>query len=182
MFFVVLPVQTLNVTTLPVSQMSTIQKGDYIPEDATFLILKDDAPTPVGKAELFNNKKVVLFGVPGAFTPGCSKAQCPSFVLAAARLKQKGIDEVYCTAVNDCFVLDAWAREQGAAGKVTMLADGDGSFARKVGLTRDTGAFGGVRSARYAMVVNNGVVEHLAIDEPFTEVKVTTADALLEHI
>jgi len=156
-----------------------LKAGDKIPE-FTFLHLKDGAPTPLSTDELFNGKRVVLFGLPGAFTPGCSKTHCPSFVLQANKLKAKGIDAVYCTAVNDCFVMEAWAADQGAVGKIQFLADGNADFARKTGLTHETGPFGGTRSARYALVAKDGVVEYLAIDQE--GVKNTTAEALLEHL
>lgn len=179
--------------------------------------------------------QVAFFAVPGAFTPGCSKTHCPSFVLGAAKLKQKGIDAVYCTAVNgiplfptftlharlvavlrwrsplvvwhmsDAFVMDAWAESQGAKGKITFLgtralllhhassvvlltlarlaslvADGNGDFARKIGLTKETGPFGGTRSARYALIATNGVVDYIAVDEQ--GVDKTTADSLLANL
>ncbi|ELR25598.1 peroxiredoxin, putative [Acanthamoeba castellanii str. Neff] len=193
-----------------------LKAGDKIPTDVSFLTLVDDAPTPLGFDDIFANKKVAFFAVPGAFTPGCSKTHCPSFVLGAARLKQKGIDAVYCTAVNgislfptfplryalvssqcfvrwrshrvswdlahmsDAFVLDAWAESQGAKGKITFLADGNGDFARKIGLTKETGAFGGTRSARYALIATNGVVDYIAVDEQ--GVDKTTADSLLANL
>jgi peroxiredoxin len=159
---------------------ATLKAGDHIPTDASFLTLVDGAPTPITYDQIFANKKVALFAVPGAFTPGCSKTHCPSFVLGAAKLKQKGIDAVYCTATNDCFVMDAWAESQNAKGKITFLADGNGDFARKVGLTKETGPFGGTRSARYALIATNGVVDYIAVDDQ--GVDKTTADSLLAHL
>ncbi len=118
--------------------------------------------------------------VPGAFTPGCSKTHCPSFVLGANQLKQKGIDDVYCTSVNDVFVMDAWSQSQNANGKVTFLADGVGQFAKKIGMEFDLIEKGlGIRSKRYAMVVENGVVKILQIDEGGA-VEKSTADNLLK--
>jgi len=156
-----------------------IKKGDKIP-DATFLQLKNDAPTPVTTAEIFNGKRVVVFGLPGAFTPGCSKTHCPSFVLHVSKIKQKGVDAVYCVAVNDCYVMDEWQKAQGAVGKIDFIADGNAEFAKATGLTKETGAFGGTRSARFVLVAKDGVVEHLAIDE--NDIKDSTAEAVLEHL
>ena len=160
--------------------MQQLKVGDRIPTDATFLTIENGAPAPIGYDRIFGGKRAALFAVPGAFTPGCSKSHCPSFVLGAARLLQKGIDAVYCTAVNDAFVLDAWAESQGAKGKIVFLADGDAAFARKVGMARETGPFGGTRSARYALIATDGVVDHIAVDDK--GVDKTTADALLAFL
>ncbi|KAL6054372.1 Peroxiredoxin-5, mitochondrial [Balamuthia mandrillaris] len=156
-----------------------LKVGDKIPE-VTFLTLKDGAPAPVTTSEIFGGKKVALFAVPGAFTPGCSKKHCPSFVLNAAQLKAKGIETVACTAVNDCFVMDAWCKAQNGEGKLTMLADGDGAFARACGLTKETGNFGGVRSQRYALIATDGVVDYIAVDQQGVEH--STAESLLAHL
>lgn len=159
---------------------AALKAGDKIPTDARFLTLVDGKPTPIGYEEIFANKKVAFFAVPGAFTPGCSQSHCPSFVLGAAKLKAKGIDAVYCTSVNDAYVLEAWAEAQGAKGKITFLADGNADFAKKIGLVKETGPFGGTRSARYALIATNGVVDHIDVDEQGVEK--TTADALLAHL
>lgn len=142
-----------------------IKVGDKLPE-ATFMVMTAEGPKPRTTADVFNGKKVGLFAVPGAFTPGCSKTHMPGFVANEGKLKEKGLDEVACTAVNDAFVMDAWAKAQGADGKILMLADGSADFAKKLGLELDLTARGlGVRSKRYSMVVENGVVKSLEIDD-----------------
>eukprot|EP01027_Heterolobosea_sp_BB2_P026079 GEZU01040090.1.p1 GENE.GEZU01040090.1~~GEZU01040090.1.p1 ORF type:complete len:161 (-),score=54.24 GEZU01040090.1:121-603(-) len=143
----------------------TIQVGDKIPE-FTFMTMKENGPAPISTSEIFSGKKVVLFAVPGAFTPTCSNSHCPGFVQEAALLKSKGVDLVACTAVNDAFVMDAWSKSQKADGKILMLADGNGDFARAVGLELDLRPRGlGIRSKRYAMLVEDGVVKYLGVDE-----------------
>ena len=144
----------------------TIKVGDKLPE-ATFTTLGDDGnPKPITTAEAFGGKKVALFAVPGAFTPTCSKHHMPGFVANEMALKQKGLSAIYCTAANDIFVLGAWAKDTGATGKVTMLADGSADFAKKIGLDIDLTARGmGVRSKRYSMVVDNGVVTVLNVED-----------------
>lgn len=143
-----------------------IKVGDKLPE-ATFKVIgPDGAPKDATTAELFNGKKVAMFAVPGAFTPACTKQHLPGYVGKEMELKNKGLDAVYCTAVNDIFVLDAWGKSAGAGGKVTMLADGSADFAKKCGLEFDLTARGmGVRSKRYSMVVDNGVVSVLNLEE-----------------
>jgi len=115
--------------------------------------------------ELFDGKKVVLFGLPGAYTPTCSARHLPGVVEDFEKFKQLGVDSIACISVNDAFVMHHWGKEHNAEGKVLMLADGDASFTRKMGLEKDTGEFGGVRSKRYVAHVNNGVVTHFAIEE-----------------
>jgi len=156
-----------------------LKAGDTIPEH-TFMTLVDGSPTPMKTSDVFAGKRVALFAVPGAFTPGCSKTHCPSFVANIEKLKAKGVDTVACTAVNDCFVMDAWAEDQRAKGKILMLADGDGTFAKAVGLVKETGPFGGTRSKRYALLANDGKVEFLGIDEKAIEK--STAESLLAHL
>ena len=143
-----------------------IKVGDKLPE-ATFTTMGDDGnPKPITTAEAFHGKKVALFAVPGAFTPTCSKQHMPGFVASEMALKQKGLSAIYCTSVNDVFVLGAWAKDTGATGKVTMLADGSADFAKKCGLETDLTARGlGVRSKRYSMVVDNGVVTVLNVED-----------------
>ena len=132
----------------------------------------------MARAEYFKGRRVALFAVPGAFTPTCSAKHLPGYVEKAADLKAKGVDEIVCTSVNDPFVLGAWAKQGNAAG-VTMLADGNGDFATALGLDMDGSKFGmGKRSQRYAMVVNDGVVEQLHVEAP-GEFKVSSADHLL---
>lgn len=113
---------------------------------------------------LFTDKKVVLFAVPGAFTPTCSEEHLPGYVVHADQLKAKGVDSIICVSVNDAFVMKAWGADHNAS-ELMMLGDGDASFTKALGLEMDTGAFGGTRSQRYAMVVENGVVTHLNVEE-----------------
>ena len=144
----------------------TIKVGDKVPS-ATLMQMKDGGPKPVKTDDLFAGKKVVVFALPGAFTPTCSAKHLPGFVQNADALKQKGIDAVACISVNDAFVMGAWGDQQGAGDKVMMLADGNGDFTRAVGLEMDGSRFGmGKRSQRYAMVVDNGVVKELNVEEP----------------
>ncbi|TRX54945.1 peroxiredoxin [Thalassomonas sp. M1454] len=128
-------------------------------------------------AELFANKKVVMFAVPGAFTPTCSQAHLPGYVVNYDQFKAKGVDAVICTSVNDAFVMDAWGKSQNAE-NILMLGDGDGSVAKALGLSMETGGFGGLRSQRYAMVVENGVVTHLHVEAP-KEFEVSKAESVL---
>jgi peroxiredoxin len=140
----------------------TIQIGDALP-DFTFRTMTQDGPEPVGQ-EFFAGRTVALFAVPGAFTPTCSARHLPGFIEQADALKAKGIDAIACTAVNDVFVLDAWAKSSGADG-VTMLADGTGAFAQTIGLAMDGSKFGmGTRSQRYSMIVEDGIVKHLNVE------------------
>lgn len=126
---------------------------------------------------LFSNKKVVVFAVPGAFTPTCSLAHLPGYVVNFDEFKAKGVDAIICTSVNDAFVMDAWGKSQNAE-NIMMLGDGDGAFAKALGLSMETGSFGGLRSQRYAMVVENGVVTHLHVEAP-KEFEVSKAESLL---
>ena len=141
-----------------------IQVGDRIPS-MTLVKATADGPQPVGTDEFFAGRKVALFSVPGAFTPTCSAKHLPGFVEKADELKAKGIDEIACTAVNDAFVLDAWNKRDGSQ-DVTMLADGNGDLASALGLTMDGSGFGlGKRGSRWSMVVNDGTVEQLNVEE-----------------
>jgi peroxiredoxin len=143
----------------------TIKVGDRIP-DGKFTVMGADGPAARTTDEVFKGKKVALFAVPGAYTPTCHKNHMPGFVDRVGELKAKGIDTVACTAVNDVFVLNNWAKDTGANGKIEMLADGSGDFAKAAGLDIDLSGFGlGVRSKRYAMLVEDGVVKVLNIDE-----------------
>ncbi|WP_322804939.1 peroxiredoxin [Vibrio alfacsensis] len=143
-----------------------IQQGQTLPT-ATLSELTADGMVNHQVSELFANKKVVLFAVPGAFTPTCSEAHLPGYVVLADQIKAKGVDLIACVSVNDAFVMHAWGEAQNAS-ELTMLGDGDGSFTKALGLEMDTGGFGGVRSQRYAMIVENGVVTTLNIEEPKT--------------
>ncbi|WOH36291.1 peroxiredoxin [Thalassotalea fonticola] len=127
--------------------------------------------------ELFANKKTVMFAVPGAFTPTCSVSHLPGYVVNFDAFKAKGVDQIICLSVNDAFVMEAWGNAQNAE-HLMMLADGDGSFTKSLGLTMDTASFGGLRSQRYAMVIENGVVTHLHVEAP-KEFEVSTAESIL---
>jgi peroxiredoxin len=142
-----------------------INVGDRLP-DTTFTTISAEGPKPATTAEVFGGKKVALFAVPGAYTPTCSKQHLPGYVQKFDELKSKGFDAVACTAVNDIFVLSAWSAANGADGKILMLADGSADFAKKVGLDIDLTARGlGVRSRRYSMIVEDGVVKSLNVEE-----------------
>lgn len=146
--------------------MSTIKVGDSIPS-FKLMLATADGPREVSTDEIFKGKKVVLFAVPGAFTPTCSAKHLPGFVQHADALAAKGVDHIVCVAVNDAFVLGAWAKEQGVGDKVLMLADGSGLFTRALGLELDLVSRGlGMRSQRYALVAQDGIVTHLAIEAP----------------
>ena len=143
-----------------------IKVGDQIPAmDLTTMTA--DGPAPLATAEYFAGRKVAIFSVPGAFTPTCSAKHLPGFVEQADDLKAKGIDEIACFSVNDAFVMHAWGESASASGKVTMLADGNAAFAKALGLDADFSGFGmGIRSQRFSMIVDNGVVSHLNVEEP----------------
>ena len=159
----------------------TISVGDRIPQ-ATLMKATSEGPQPVSSEEYFRGRRIALFSVPGAFTPTCSARHLPGFVEKADQLKKHGIDEIACTAVNDAFVLAAWAASGDAVEKVTMLADGNGEFARAIGLEADSSKFGmGMRGKRYSMVVSDGVVEQLNIEEPGA-FNVSSAEYLLERL
>lgn len=142
-----------------------IKVGDNVPS-VNLRYMADDGIKEINTAELLGGKKVVLFALPGAFTPTCSAQHVPGYVRSADALLAKGIDSIACISVNDAFVMGAWAKDQGSAGKVMMLADGNGDFTRAVGLELDASGFGmGLRSQRYAMVVDDGVVQTLAVED-----------------
>ncbi|CAM9709510.1 unnamed protein product [Sphacelaria rigidula] len=141
-----------------------LKEGDKFPE-SSFQILKDGGPKDVSSAELFSGKKVVICGVPGAFTPTCSDNHLPSFIALADKFKEKGVDTVACMSVNDAFVMSRWIKSLDADDKVTMLADGGAAFAEASGLAVKTGNFGGSRLNRLAMIVNDGTVEKLFLEE-----------------
>ena len=144
----------------------TIKVGDKIPS-VTLREMTPDGPKPVSTDELFAGKKVALFALPGAFTPTCSAKHVPGFVQNAEALKAKGVDTIACLSVNDAFVMGAWGKDQGAGDKVRMLADGNGEFTQAVGLEMDGTKFGmGKRSQRYSMIVDNGVVKSLNVEQP----------------
>ncbi|MGE0386019.1 MAG: peroxiredoxin [Gammaproteobacteria bacterium] len=141
----------------------TIKAGDRIP-DATLYTMGKEGPQPVATKDIFTGRKVVLFAVPGAFTPTCSNAHLPGFVVNADKIKAKGVDTIACVAVNDAFVMGAWGKAQNAE-EILMLGDGAGDFTRAIGMELDLRARGlGVRSQRYAMIVDNGVVKSVEVD------------------
>lgn len=159
----------------------SIKVGDRLPQ-TKFMKATAEGPQPVDTAEFFQGRRVALFSVPGAFTPTCSARHLPGFVEKAEELRAKGVDEIACTAVNDAFVMGAWAESAGASDKVTMLSDGNGAFAQAIGLTMDSSKFGmGTRGQRYSMVVNDGVVEQLNVEEPGA-FNVSSADYLMERL
>jgi glutaredoxin/glutathione-dependent peroxiredoxin len=159
----------------------TIKVGDKVPS-ATLMQMKDGGPKPVKTDDLFAGKKVVLFALPGAFTPTCSAKHVPGFVQNADALKAKGVDAIACLSVNDAFVMGAWGENQKVGDKVMMLADGNGDFTRAVGLEMDGTRFGmGKRSQRYSMLVDNGVVKELNVEEPGA-FSVSSAEHVLKQL
>ncbi len=159
----------------------TIKTGDKIPS-ATLMQMKGGAPQPVKTDDLFSGKKVVVFALPGAFTPTCSAKHLPGFVQHADELKAKGVDAIACVSVNDAFVMGAWGEQQKVGDKVAMLADGNGDFTRALGLEMDGTKFGmGKRSQRYAMIVDNGVVKALDVEEPGA-FSVSSAEHVLKQL
>ena len=160
----------------------TINVGDKMPS-VTLKQLTSEGVKEFTTDEIFRGKKVVLFAVPGAFTPACSQRHLPGYVDKAANLKAKGIDEIACVAVNDAFVMGAWAKEQRTEGKVRMLADGSGDFTRALGLELDLTKGGlGIRSRRYAMLVDDGVVKSLNIEAQPGQVEASSAEAMLKAL
>jgi peroxiredoxin len=158
----------------------TISVGDKIPE-VTLIKATPEGPQPVKSSDYFAGKKVALFSVPGAFTPTCSAKHLPGFVEKAEELKAKGVDEIIGTAVNDPFVMGAWNKAAGSEA-ITMLADGNADFVEAIGLTMDGSAFGlGKRGQRFSMVINDGVVEQLNVEEP-GDFKVSSADYMLGQL
>ena len=158
-----------------------IKVGDRIP-DATFNVPGPDGVKQMKTDEIFSGKTVALFAVPGAFTPTCSAKHLPGFKEKAGDLKAKGVDTIACTAVNDHFVMKAWAKDQGVIDDIVMLSDGSGEFAKSIGLDADFSKFGmGLRSKRYSMIVKNGVVNQLNVEEG-GEFKVSSAEHLLSQL
>lgn len=160
----------------------SIAIGDSLPE-ATFRILGSEGIDKLTTAEIFGGKKVVLFAVPGAFTPTCHLKHLPGFIDNVDAFKKKGVNTVACVAVNDPFVLDAWAKASGGMGKVLFLSDGNGEFTKKIGLDFDGSGIGlGTRSKRYAMLVDDGVVKVLNIEDSPGVAEASTAEKLLASI
>ena len=160
----------------------SIKVGDKLPE-ATFTVMGPDGPKPITTEELTKGKTVALFAVPGAFTPTCSNLHMPSFLNNLAAFKAKGIDTVAVTAVNDAFVMKAWAEKSGGDGKIDFLADGSADFAKGVDMVLDATAGGlGIRSKRYSMLVDDGVVKQINIEEAPGKCEVSGGQALLGQI
>jgi len=156
----------------------TIKVGDTIPS-MKLMVATPEGPKETSTDDIFKGKKVVLFAVPGAFTPTCSAKHLPGFVQNADAIKAKGVDTIACISVNDAFVMGAWGKDQGTGEKVTMLADGSANFAKALGLELDITARGmGVRSQRYALIAEDGKVTHLGVEAP-GGFEVSKAEAIL---
>jgi peroxiredoxin len=159
----------------------TIKVGDQVP-NGSFTVMTGDGPKPLSTEELFKGKKVVLFAVPGAFTPTCHRNHLPGFVKNLAAIKAKGVDTVAVTGVNDVFVMNAWKKDSGGDG-IEFLADGSGNWAKALGLVADLTERGlGVRSQRYAMLVDNGVVKTLNVEDAPGKAEISGADNLLKGL
>ena len=156
----------------------SIKVGERLPS-VTLMHMTEKGPAPITTDELFGKKKAVVFGLPGAFTPTCSARHLPGFVEHAGDFTKKGVDAIVCLSVNDAFVMNAWGKDQNAAGKVMMIADGNGDFTKKVGLEMDASKFGmGVRSQRYAAVIEDMIVKKIEVEEAGA-FKVSSADHVL---
>jgi peroxiredoxin len=159
----------------------SIQAGEKMPSGA-FGIMTDSGPGGMSTLDLFSGKKVVLVSVPGAFTPTCSMNHLPGFVDQADALRAKGVDTIACMAVNDVFVMDAWGKDRGVGDDVVMLADGNGDYARALGLEFDGSGFGmGTRGQRFAIIVDDGVATHVGVEEP-GQFDVSKAEAILAKL
>ena len=159
----------------------TIQIGDTLPE-GSFNIMLDDKPSEIDTGDLFGNKNILLFAVPGAFTPGCSLNHLPGFISNRSEIYSKGIDQIVCLAVNDIFVMSAWAKSQNISDEIMMISDGNCDYTKKIGLEIDSTAFGmGIRSRRYALVANDSKITQLFIDEP-GKIELSTAESVLSNL
>jgi peroxiredoxin len=157
-----------------------IKVGDKIPNVTLRIMGQDGKPATVTTEELFKGKRVVLFALPGAFTPTCSRAHLPGYVVQADVIKAKNVDQIACLSVNDAFVMHAWGKDQNVDGNILMLADGSAEFTKAIGLDDDRTANGmGIRSRRYAMLVEDGVVKVLNVEQP-GEFKVSDAETILK--
>ena len=158
-----------------------IQAGEKMPA-GVFGVMTENGPGAISTDDLFSGKKVVIFSVPGAFTPTCSNNHLPGFVEHADAILAKGVDTIACTAVNDVFVMDAWGKDRGVGDKVTMLADGNGDYARALGLELDASGFGmGTRGERFAIIVDDGVASHVAVEAPGA-FEVSKAEAIIDKL
>ena len=161
---------------------TTIAVGDSLP-DVTFRTMTSKGPAERSTGEVFAGKTVALFAVPGAFTPTCHQKHLPGFLDNFKRFVAKGVDTIACTAVNDAFVLDAWSKDTGAGDRIVMLADGSGDFAKAIGMDVDLSPVGlGLRTRRYAMLVRDGVVAILNIEEKPSSAEASGAEALLRDM
>ena len=159
----------------------TINVGDRIPS-ANFKHLGAEGPADIGSTELFASQKVAVFGLPGAYTPVCSKLHLPGFVENSGALRAAGIDKIACVSINDPFVMDAWGKEHGTEDKILMLSDSDGQFTRALGLEVDLSDFGlGERSQRYSMLVDDGVVRQINVEDTVLECGVSSAASMLSN-
>ncbi|MEL0649186.1 peroxiredoxin [Pseudoalteromonas agarivorans] len=156
-----------------------IEQGQKLP-DVTLTQLTNDGMQTLTNKDLFGGKKVVLFAVPGAFTPTCSNAHLPEFITLADKIKAKGVDAIYCVSVNDAFVMKAWGESQNAQ-EISLLADGDASFTKALGLDKNTAGFGGIRSSRYAMVIDNSLVTGLYVEQG-KDFSVSRAENILANL
>eukprot|EP00304_Pavlova_gyrans_P010281 CAMPEP_0206045212 /NCGR_PEP_ID=MMETSP1466-20131121/15312_1 /ASSEMBLY_ACC=CAM_ASM_001126 /TAXON_ID=44452 /ORGANISM="Pavlova gyrans, Strain CCMP608" /LENGTH=196 /DNA_ID=CAMNT_0053420141 /DNA_START=42 /DNA_END=632 /DNA_ORIENTATION=- len=157
-----------------------IAEGDKLPE-GDFMVIKD-GPTPLASKDVFSGKKVVLFGLPGAMTPTCSEKQLPGFIELADKFKEKGVDTIACLAVNDPFVMKEWSKAKDPKGIVLMLGDGGAAFTKAAGLDFDTGNFGGVRCKRCAMIVDDGKVVKLGLEEGGAFEGASSAESMLKAL
>jgi glutaredoxin/glutathione-dependent peroxiredoxin len=163
-------------------KIMAIKVGDHLPE-GKFRVMSAEGPAWKTTDEIFKGKKVALFAVPGAFTPTCTNNHLPGFLKNADAMKAKGVDTIAVTGVNDVFVMEAWKKSTGAAGKIEFLADGNGDFAKALELSMDGSAGGlGVRSRRYAMLVDNGVVKTLNVEDAPGKAEVSGADNLMKSL
>lgn len=160
----------------------TIKPGDQLPE-ATFRVMTADGPKPMATTEIFKGKKAVLFAVPGAFTPTCHRNHLPGFIEHADEIRAKGVQVIAVTGVNDVFVMNAWAEATGGKDKIEFLSDGNADFARAVGLSMDGSGFGlGTRSMRYSMLVEDGVVKTLHVEDTPSKADVSSAAVILKDL
>ena len=159
-----------------------VSAGDKVPS-VNFKMLTADGLSDISSDDYFGGKKTALFAVPGAYTPTCSAKHVPSFLAQADALKAKGVDQIACVSVNDAFVMKAWGEDTGAGGTIDMLADGNGEFARATGLTLDARGFGlGERTTRFSMIVDDGTITTLNVEENPTEMVVSSAEHMLSQL
>lgn len=156
-----------------------IEVGSALPE-VEFTILEDGTVKNYRTDEIFEDKRVVMFALPGAFTPTCSQSHLPGYVALADKIKEKGVDLIICLSVNDAFVMHAWG-EANNADEIMMLADGNGYFTRQIGLDMNTGDFGGIRSLRYSMLLEDGIIKQLNVEDP-GQFEVSDAQAMLDSL